>query len=196
MLTVAAVALGSCGGGGDDRTSASDRAMRSATTASGTFFPDVSIPADAATKGMWSPSYNWPLNSIHSVLMPDGRVLTFGTNSDGTQTANFIFDVWDASGAPDTRHQTLSNTSGTDIFCSSTILLQDGNVLISGGDIWTGTSTTNTGNNNSNIFNGTTNSLTRGPNMSRNRWYATSTTLINGEIYVQGGSGGDRESVV
>ena len=35
-----------------------------------------------------------------------------------------------------------------------------------------------------------TNSLARGNNLNRPRWYSTSTTLLNGEIYVQGGTGG------
>ncbi len=35
-----------------------------------------------------------------------------------------------------------------------------------------------------------TNALTRGNNMNRARWYSSTTTLLNGETYVQGGSGG------
>ncbi len=56
--------------------------------------------------------------------------------------------------------------------------------------------TTNTGNNNTNIYNPLNNSLARGNNMNRSRWYSTSTTLLNGEIYIQGGtSGGDRPEI-
>ena len=62
--------------------------------------------------------------------------------------------------------------------------------MIAGGDNWTGTGTTNTGNNNSNLFDYGNNTLTRYNNMNRARWYSSSTTLLNGETYIQGGSCG------
>src|SRR6185436_5716404 len=49
---------------------------------------------------------------------------------------------------------------------------------------------TNTGNNNSNIFDAFNNTLARSANMNRARWYSSSTVLVNGEVYIQGGSGG------
>ena len=68
---------------------------------------------------------------------------------------------------------------------------QSGDILISGGDNWTGSGTTNTGNNNSNVFSSNGNTLTRSAvNMNRARWYSSSTVLVNGDIYIQGGSGG------
>lgn len=141
--------------------------------------------------GAWSPVIQWPLVPVHMVLMPDGRVMSFGTKADGQQTGYFIYDVWDPAAGLDAGHMTMANTSGTDIFCSSAIVLpQGGNVFIAGGDNWTGTGTTNTGNNNSNLFNYTSNALTRQSNMNRARWYSSSIALLNGEIYTQGGSGG------
>ena len=67
---------------------------------------------------------------------------------------------------------------------------QGGQVFIAGGDNWTGTGTTNTGNNNSNTFNYNSNTLDHQNNMNRPRWYSSSIALLNGEIYIQGGSGG------
>ena len=188
-----ALLLAACGGGDD--TSAPETASGREQRAG--FFPGTTIPADAHQKGMWSPVYNWPLISVHAVLMPDGRVLTYGTNSDGKQTGNFIYDVWEGTGAPDAGHRTLSNSSGTDLFCSSQLVLPlSGDVFIAGGDNWTGTATTNTGNNNSNVISGANESIARGLNMNRPRWYSSSTTLLNGETYIQGGSGGtDRPEV-
>ncbi|HEX9707206.1 MAG TPA: PA14 domain-containing protein [Steroidobacteraceae bacterium] len=123
--------------------------------------------------------------------MPDGRVLSYGTTASGQQTAIFIYDVWDPSAGLDAGHLTLPNTSGTDIFCSSQVVVPQGNqVFIAGGDNWTGASTTNTGNNNSNTFNYNSNTLTRNNNMNRPRWYSSSIALPNGEIYIQGGAGG------
>ena len=157
-------------------------------------------PAVAAnnTSGTWSAVTSWPLIPLHAVLMPDGRVLSYGTKADGTQTGYFIYDVWDpaAAGLP-AEHVTSQNTTGTDIFCSSQILLPGGGgVFIAGGDNWTGTGTTNTGNNNSNVFSYGNNTLTRTGNMNRQRWYSSTIALLNGETYTQGGSGGtDRPEI-
>ena len=156
-------------------------------------------PAVAAnnTSGTWSPVNAWPLIPLHAVLMPDGRVLTYGTKADGTQTGYFIYDVWDPTAPAAAQHVTSQNTTGTDIFCSSQVLLPGGSgVFIAGGDNWTGTGTTNTGNNNSNVFNYGNDTLTRYSNMNRSRWYSSTTVLLNGETYTQGGSGGtDRPEI-
>lgn len=143
-------------------------------------------------RGAWSSVHAWPLIAVHATLMPDGRVLTYGTNSDGKQTGRFIYDVWDpALGTGTGSHLTLPNMTLTDIFCGSQLVLPEGGgVFLAGGDNWNGTGTTNTGNNNSNVFKLSDNTLTRGNNMNRARWYSSSTTLLNGEIYIQGGSGG------
>jgi len=154
----------------------------------------VALPALADNiGGAWlsPPTDNWPLIAIHAALTPDGRVLTYGTNGAGTQTGFFIYDIWDPAQGLSGGHITLDNMTLTDIFCSSQVVLpQSGSVLIVGGDNWTGTNTTNIGNNNSNVFRYTDNALSRGNNMNRARWYSSSTVLMNGEIYIQGGSGG------
>ena len=156
------------------------------------------IPADANVKGMWSAVAPWPVIGIHAVLLPEGRVLTYGTDENGRQTGFFTYDVWDPADGLGAGHLTLPNGTGTDLFCGSQLVLpQSGaGVLLAGGDNWTGTSTTNTGNNNSNIFDSSANTLRRGSNMNRARWYSTSTTLANGETYIQGGSSGaDRPEI-
>ena len=166
--------------------------------------------------GAWdSPAANnWPLISVHAALTPDGRVLTYGTwsvingnNNPAQQTGFFKYDIWNPAAGLSGGHLTLDSARESDIFCSSQVILPDsGSVFIAGGDNWTGTGTTNTGNNNSNIFRPSDNTLyreviTSGPppvykNMNRARWYSSSTVLANGEIYIQGGSGGgDRPEV-
>jgi YVTN family beta-propeller protein len=143
-------------------------------------------------RGAWSPPFSWPLIAAHAVLTPDGRVLTYGTDGNGIQTGYFIYDVWDPQAGPTgAGHLTLPNGTATDIFCSSQLILpQSGNIFLAGGDNWVNGRTTNTGNNNTNVYNPADNSLARGSNMNRARWYSTSTALLNGEIYIQGGSGG------
>jgi hypothetical protein len=64
--------------------------------------------------GRWSdpPLGQWPLIPIHLVLLPDGKVLSYGTNQDGTQTGHLIYDVWDPrQGSISGGHLTLPNTT-------------------------------------------------------------------------------------
>src|SRR6185312_7125807 len=106
-------------------------------------------------------------------------------------TGFFIYDVWDPSAGLAGGHLTLPNMTGTDIFCSSQLVLaQTGSIFLAGGDNFVNGATTNTGNNNTNVYTPADDSLTRGNNMNRSRWYSSSTTLLNGEVYIQGGSGG------
>jgi YVTN family beta-propeller protein len=149
-------------------------------------------------RGAWDPQvYSWPLIPIHAVLTPDMRVMTYGTNGAGKQTGYFIYDVWDINAGLAGGHMTLDNVTGTDLFCSAQLMLpQGGEVFLAGGDNWTGTGTSNIGNPKTNRFNPATNALSPGNDMNRPRWYASTTTLLNGEILIQGGRGGaDRAEV-
>src|SRR5262245_5923193 len=99
-LPVLAVLL-SCGGGDSEpgksanSSNSADDAGRAKALA---FVPPVPIPADANVNGMWSPVYAWPVIAVHSVLMPDGRVLTYGSDTTGLQTGHANVDVWDNVG--------------------------------------------------------------------------------------------------
>jgi hypothetical protein len=142
---------------------------------------------------MWSAVLNWPLMPIHVVLMPDGRLLSYGTNADGQQTAFFIYDIWNPPDGASNGHMTLPNGTGTDTFCGSQLVLPNsGDTVLAGGDLWNGASTVNNGNNDSVLFSRANNSLSRGNNMNRARWYSTMTTLVNGEMFIQGGRDGNR----
>lgn len=154
--------------------------------------PAIAAAADNVVGGWLSPAQdNWPLIAIHAALTPDGRVLSYGTDGVGTQTGYFVYDVWDPPAGLSGGHITLENRTLTDLFCSAQVILPDsGRIFIAGGDNWTGTATTNTGNNNTNLYSYSDDTLTRGPNMNRARWYASTTVLPNGEVYVQGGKGG------
>jgi hypothetical protein len=37
------------------------------------------IPDNADIKGFWSPSFDWPVIAVHSILLPDETVMTFGS---------------------------------------------------------------------------------------------------------------------
>jgi YVTN family beta-propeller protein len=195
LTTLAAAALlASCGGGGDDPSAGAAAGDKKPSAQQQKLPPGTPVNADAHIRGQFGPVQPWPVIPVHAVLTADGRVLSYGTRETGQQTAFFQYSVWDSV---DSSHLTWSNGTGTDIFCSSQILLPSGDqVFIAGGDNWTGTGTTNTGNNNSNLYASNGNTLTRQGNMNRARWYSSSTMLLSGEVYVQGGSGGtDRPEV-
>ncbi|WP_017017451.1 hypothetical protein [Enterovibrio norvegicus] len=44
---------------------------------------DEAANTTAHQKGMWSTSGNWPLYAIHMALLPNGNVITYGTDESG-----------------------------------------------------------------------------------------------------------------
>ncbi len=196
---VALLALGACGGGGSSpEPAAAPLDGRQRPLASS---PE-SIPADAHVKGTWSAVHDWPIIPIHSVLMPDGRVMTFGSRPDGSSTAYFGLDIWDNAGDPASGHLSIANGTGNDIFCSAHLLLPPPDmasapaVFMAGGDAWNGISSTFIGIKGQTVYDGAVGGLVKGTEMTRPRWYASTTTLVNGEVYIQGGAGGaDRPEV-
>jgi YVTN family beta-propeller protein len=177
--------------------SARPRIHAALATCSLALFSATGAQANNVT-GAWDPQvFGWPLIPVHAVLTPDLRVMTYGTDSIPRQTGYFIYDLWDINAGLQGGHLTLDNVTATDIFCGSQLVLpQGGGVFLAGGDNWTGTTTTNTGNNNTNVLDLSSNVLSRGNNINRLRWYSTSTVLLNGEVMIQGGSGGtDRPEI-
>ncbi|HYJ67457.1 MAG TPA: galactose oxidase early set domain-containing protein [Nocardioidaceae bacterium] len=168
-------------------------ALRKIRTAAGAAaLPSSTIPQFGdPDRGSFSPVVDWPLVGIHAVITPDGKVLSYGTDEDGIQTGLYIYDVWDpAQGLGLNAHTTLSNTTEVDIFCSSQLLLANGTIEIYGGDITVDGNTENEPNPDITRFQPTTMALTRVGQMHRERWYSSANTLLNGEVYIQGGKGG------
>lgn len=138
--------------------------------------------------GSWGNLIDWNIIGIHSVLTPQGKVLTFGTDDRGVQGASFIYDVWDPRlGTGAESHEILPMTTNTDIFCAAQIVLPStGQVLLPGGDTVGGA---NIAIRDTAIFDGQSNEMKdAGFSLSFPRWYPTATTLPNGEILLQGGS--------
>lgn len=139
-----------------------------------------------AAGGEWSDLFEWPLIGIHTILTPDNKILSFGTDQQGQQGAQFIYDVWDPA---TNTHDTLPNTTPTDLFCCCAIVVPStGEILITGGDARP-LGHVNVGVADVNVFDYHDNSLspsTEGP-MAYQRWYPTSIELANGKILVLGG---------
>jgi Galactose oxidase-like, Early set domain/Glyoxal oxidase N-terminus len=134
--------------------------------------------ADAPTKGVFGEPVTWPIIAIHVVLLPDGRVMNFGTDEQGQQGGQYVYDVWDPQqGTGTAAHMVLPNTTSTDIFCAGqSVLAASGEVLITGGDL-----------NQTEIFHPQTNAITTDTAMQYARWYPTIVALPAGEMLVLGG---------
>ncbi|HEX7026899.1 MAG TPA: galactose oxidase, partial [Gammaproteobacteria bacterium] len=142
-------------------------------------FENLTIPADAATKGMWSGVKSWPMNGLHAVLLPDGRVLTFGTSPNGASQDGRYYDLWDpALGFGSGAHDTIFSSSREDSFCAAAVYLPDGTMMISGGN----------GSDTSTIYEPVNHSsFTSAVSMAEARWYPTLLTLPDGRPIIMGG---------
>lgn len=151
----------------------------------------VAIPpggSQAHLKGVFGPLFDWPIIPIHATLLPDGRVLGFGSTVTGKQGGQLHYAVWDpALGQQADAFTVLPNTTGTDIFCAGQALLPNGQVLIVGGDRLVN-GVRNYANNKVNLFDPRTDALRQQPQALRTqRWYATVVTNAQGEQVVMGG---------
>jgi Domain of unknown function (DUF1929) len=148
------------------------------------------IPVGGATAniaGVFGPAVTWPIIPIHVVLLPDGRVMNYGTNALGQQGAQLVYDIWDPSlGTGTNSHQVLPNTTHTDLFCGAQSVMLSGQVLTSGGDLTVG-GIRNSANNNTTIFSPTANTLTENTPMTYARWYGSLVSLSDGQLVIFGG---------
>ena len=141
----------------------------------------------AGTTGVFGPAIAWPIIPIHVVLLPDGRVMDYGTSASGAQGAQFIYDVWDPTlGTGANAHVVLPNKTNTDLFCSTQSVMLSGEVLTSGGDL-TIEGKRGSAQNNTTIFSPSANTLTANTPMSYARWYGSLVSLSNGQLAIFGG---------
>ena len=138
-------------------------------------------------QGTWSDVFAWPIVGIHAILTPDGKVLTYGTDTSGQQGGTLYFDVWDPA---TNTHQTLQHSVRTDLFCSSCVIVPStGEILIAGGDSRGLGAPINNGVNDVNVFDYRTMTISQSEtgDMAYARWYGTPVTLANGKILQLGG---------
>ena len=150
----------------------------------------VQISASHASEmvGQWSPTLPWNIIPIHSVLTPQGDILSFGSDKAGNQMGGLYYDLWEPrKGTGLDAHQLLPNHSPTDLFCAAQVVVPStGQVMMSGGD---NNDLGINANPNTTLFDGVSKNMFDGDvKMAYPRWYPTNTTLPNGDILVQGGS--------
>jgi galactose oxidase len=149
------------------------------------------IPANSAAhiEGLWTPLQSWRLNPIHMVVLPDGRVATFGSALDTPGTSFGVkFDIWNPRrGFVPGAHRILANADDVDSFCAASTLLKTGELWTSGGRQET---LDYLPNDRAVILNPSRNSVGPVIGMAYRRYYATLTTLADGGHLLSGGSVG------
>jgi hypothetical protein len=140
-------------------------------------FENLVVTNDAAAVGMWSPSRSWPLVSIHTALLPDGTVLTFGSPTGQGLQDGRTFVRWN----PLTNQTTTTpNAQGVNSFCAAAVLQPNtGNLLVSGGNEEFASSTFS-------YTSGTASTVSS--QLASERWYGTMTMLADGRTLMTGGS--------
>jgi len=177
----------------DDATLAAVPAAKGMELSSGNRIPAASATptGDAATQGWFGPVFSWPVVPIHVALMPDGRVLGYGTDAQGARPTTLNYVVWDPNkGMAETAFISLPNSTGSNIFCASQLLLPDsGKVVIVGGARADDSGRPLFGSSNTNLFDPASNQLSREPGseMAFRRWYPTLLTTAEGQQLVLGG---------
>jgi hypothetical protein len=136
-------------------------------------------PTDPAVVGAWGAPFDIGVKGIHSIVLPNGRVLLFSypyraVGSDAYE--------WNPSTGATTN---VSLTWNRDIFCAGHSFLADGRLLLTGGHVHRGAF--GLGVKNTDIYNPATRTFTSGPLLGEERWYPTNVTLPNGRVLVFGG---------
>ena len=129
--------------------------------------------ADPSVVGEWSVVQDWPTASIHSNMLPTGKVLFYIRQADPP----LLFD-------PETEAITPAANPGLNLFCSGHSFLADGRVLTSGGHLG---SVDGFGLKTATIYDPFNDTWTSVPDMNAGRWYPSSTTLANGDVLVTSG---------
>lgn len=143
----------------------------------------------AHLEGAFGPPVTWPVVGTHNVLLPDGRVLSYGPlRAADRRPENFVYDVWDpALGTGSEAHLVLPNTTPADFFCSGqTLIAATGQVFMTGGDR-TVDGVLNKSHERTAFFDPARNRVGAGGPMAYRRWYPTLVTLPGGGVLALGG---------
>ena len=133
----------------------------------------VSNTDPAAVTGRWGPVMNWPLVAVHATMLHTGEVLMW----DGWELPAAAAKLWNPATNVFTSVPVQSG-----LFCASHSQLADGRLLVVGGH-----NGGEVGIRDVNIFDPQARSWSYAPDMSRARWYPSSTTLGDGRVLVVSG---------
>ncbi|MCX6047053.1 MAG: discoidin domain-containing protein, partial [Chloroflexi bacterium] len=143
--------------------------------------PEVQPAAatDLIRIGQWGATVTWPFVFASAASLPDGRIVAWGGNNVSSfNGGNYTYSaVW----SPVTGQFLTTPNSNHSMFCGIPTTLEDGRVLVNGGD----------GNNpHASIFDYRTNQWQRIDEMVNGRWYPGSVALPTGQVFTAIGEGG------
>lgn len=143
----------------------------------------LGVAPSAAVGGGWDPPIGLPIVPVSAVVLPFDKLLTFAAydemnfSTTGTVTKVSILDL-----ATSIVGQTVTVTTGHEMFCTGLAILADGRVLVNGGSSDKATT----------IYDPAKNTWTKGPLMTIPRAYQGDTLLSTGQVFTIGGSWHDR----
>ncbi len=132
--------------------------------------------------GKWSDIIEWPHIPVSAANLPNGQILTWAASQKTSFPGGSDFTYaarWD----PFTQNFTENNNTLHDMFAGYPVLLEDGRLLVNGG---------NNIDRKTSIFDYKTNIWSESDNTHRGRWYPTSVALPSGEVFTALGTGGGR----
>ncbi|MGH7579624.1 MAG: galactose oxidase-like domain-containing protein [Gemmatimonadales bacterium] len=129
----------------------------------------ITLQTTANEMGQWTAPVDWPIVAIHTMLLPDGRVLAINRFNAP--------QIWDPANGTFKPVPAPAN-----LFCAGHALLPDGQVFLAGGHI-----SDNHGLPNITLFSATTEAWTSLPAMPKGRWYPTTTVMGNGDVVILAG---------
>jgi hypothetical protein len=142
------------------------------------------VAADPAVSGSFSSVISTPVVPVFDAVLPNGKVLIW--DSVGDKATESYPDqsftramVWNPA---DNTYKRV-DVQGSNIFCAGFAHLENGNILVAGGNAnqaLAGTVQTH-------IFNWQTETWTRGKDMVGARWYPSVAEMANGEAVIIGG---------
>ncbi len=144
----------------------------------------VAAIADRDVLGEWGSVISWPHIPVSAAQLPDGRLLTWASYlpnrfGGGSNLKYTYAATWDPKTG---KFIDIPNTY-QDAFCAAQVLLEDGRVLVNGGN-------STKGKKESTLFDYRTNKWIAQPDMNMGRWYNTSVALPNGTVFTALGGGG------
>jgi len=164
-----------------------DRVLRETGRRPGTAVRSTSatgVSADPGVSGAWSAVIDTEVVPVFQAVLPDGKVLMWDSVGDNAaetypvQTFTRAL-VWNPAGNTYKR----VDVQGYNIFCAGFAHLQNGNVLVAGGN----KDSSLAGIVQTHIFDWRTETWSRGPDMAAGRWYPTVAEMANGEATIVGG---------
>ena len=139
---------------------------------------------DPGQGGAWSAVVDTPVVPVFQAVLPNGKVLMWDSVGDGASEGGLSHTftraaVWD----PKSDTYRRVDVTGYNIFCAGYTQLADGRVLVAGGN----KNAALDGIVQTHIFDWRSETWSRGPNMSSERWYPSVAALGNGEALIVAG---------